>query len=139
MKTLFLILLSTATYSQTLNVGVGATTNAHGNFNLGFDIDIANVVRITPELISMVPHQKLSTFFGGRAGVIINRLAVQAGYYYSYASADKTEYTKNKNYWTAGGFISYDVYICDEGSLAVQAGYLKEPQALLTLKLNLSR
>lgn len=136
---IILLLISSATYSQTLNVGIGATTNMHGNFNLGVDIDLFNAIRITPEFISMVPHQELSTYFGIRVGGIVGRTSAQLGYYYSHYSADKTEHTVGKNYGLLGGFISCDVYkYNDVGSISVQAGYLGEPQLLITAKINLS-
>lgn len=137
---LSLVAFATIAQGQTMNVGVGATTNKHGSFNLGFDLNLPlseNVnVRITPEFITMVPHTTLGTFWGGRAGIAYKRIACQGGYYFNEVSADKNEYTKGKNYWLPGGFVSYDL-IRGTFGLTLQAGYLHEPQVLLTSKIDL--
>lgn len=136
---LFLAAKACNAQTQNINIGFGFTSKKHSNVHLGADFNMFNnSVRLTPEFFSMMPNTSTPIYFGGRAGVVLQRFAIQLGYYYTLYSTDKNEFTKGKNHFAPGGFVSYDVYVNPGiGGLTIQAGYLEEIQILFTFKAKL--
>ena len=132
------VAVASSAHSQTYLIpSIGISDKGYFVAGLGFNQQIAGRIQITTEMIDLA-NVRSGANFGGKIGVtVVKNMDFQVvpaiGYYYHYFSADKTEYTKGKNYWSAGIFLK-----AEGGKWFTEAGLIKNEFTLRTgLKIKL--